>query len=82
MAVLTVTSQPFFRDAASPALTLGADASAAGADVLALGDAVGDSEAVLWASVGITSSETAGREYTPPSLSKVDKNGKKGGSVE
>ncbi len=80
MAVPTVTSQPFCRDAASLALALGADASVAGADVLASGDAVGDPEAVLWASVEISSSETAGREYIRPSLSKVDKNGKKGGS--
>ena len=77
MAVPTVTSQPFCRDEASLAFALGADASVAGADDLASGDAVGDPEAVLWASVEISSSETAGRES---SLSKVDKNGKKGGS--
>ena len=70
MAVPTVTSQPFCRDAASLALALGADASVAGADVLASGDAVGDPEAVLWASVEISSSETAGRES---SLSKEER---------
>ena len=73
MAVPTDTNQPFCGDAASLALTLGADASVAGADVLASGDAVGDPEAEVWV-------ETAERENIPPSLSKVEKNGKKGGS--